>query len=87
MNQAQTARIRAEAAAARDSERARKAYERAQAADEKERKRLYLAKRNAEVDAANALLDPQVKSRQGCLAWHSKPMLGWIWRSSRRRPR
>ncbi len=59
--------MRAKAAALRESERARKAYEREQVADEKERKRLYLAKRNAEVDAANALLDRQVGELAGLL--------------------
>ena len=39
--------------AAREAERAHKAYERAQALDEKERKRLYLESRIAEVEAMN----------------------------------
>lgn len=44
-------------AAAREAERARKAYERAQALDEKERKRLYLESRTAEVEAMNEELE------------------------------
>jgi len=47
------AQQRAALAAAREAERAHKAYERAQALDEKERKRLYLESRIAEVEAMN----------------------------------
>ena len=50
------AQQRAEIAAVREAERARKAYERAQVLEKKERKRLYLESRTAEVEAMNAQL-------------------------------
>ena len=50
------AQQRAQMAAVREAERAEKAYARAQALDEKERKRLYLESRTAAVEAMNAEL-------------------------------
>lgn len=52
----QRLQLQAQRAAVREAERARKAYERAQATEEKERKRLYLEARQADVDAMNAEL-------------------------------
>jgi restriction system protein len=54
------AREREQLRAAREAERARRAYERAAVADEKERRRLYLESRAAEVDALNEELDGDV---------------------------
>lgn len=64
----QAAQARARAAAQREAERARKAYERAQAADEKERRRLYLESRAADVDASNEALERQVAELETLLA-------------------
>lgn len=50
---AQRSRIRAQQAAIRDVERTRKAYEKSVLAEEKERKRLYLESRTAEVESMN----------------------------------
>jgi restriction system protein len=54
--------------ALREAERAQKAYERALAAEEKERKRLYLEARAAEVDAMNEQLDAFIASIENLLA-------------------
>jgi len=64
----QAERVRANPIAQREAERARKAYERAQAADEKERRRLYLKSRAADVDARNEELDGQVVALESLLA-------------------
>ncbi len=64
---AQAAQLRAHTAAQREAERARKAYERALAADERERKRLYLESRAAEVDAMNEALNREVALLEGLL--------------------
>ena len=64
---AQAAQLRAQTAAQREAERARKAYERAVAADERERKRLYLEARAAEVDAMNEALDGDVAALETLL--------------------
>ena len=53
------AQQRAQMAAVREAERAEKAYARAQALDEKERKRLYVESRTAAVEAMNAELQAQ----------------------------
>lgn len=65
---AQAAQMRAQAAARREAERAHRAYVRAVAADEKERKRLYVESRAAEVAAMNADLETTVDALQGLLA-------------------
>jgi restriction system protein len=65
---AQTAQLRAQAAARREAERARAAYLRAQAAEEKERKRLYAESRAAHVAAMNDDLDHAVSALEGLLA-------------------
>lgn len=54
--------------ALREAERARKAYERAGAAEEKEQKRLYVESRAADVDAMNEQLDTFVFSLENLLA-------------------
>jgi len=54
-------------ASVREAERARKAYERAQAAEEKEQKRLYLESRQADVDSMNAELAADVEALEGLL--------------------
>src|SRR5437763_2008196 len=54
--------------AVREAERARRAYERSAAADEKERKRLYLESRVAEVEAMNEQLDQTISALEGLLA-------------------
>lgn len=64
----QAAQTRVRAAAQREAERARKAYERAQAAGEKERRRLYLVSRAADVDASNETLEQQVAELESLLA-------------------
>ena len=64
---AQAAGVRAQAAAQREADRARRAYERAVASDEKERKRLYLEARAAEVDAQNESLDSAVRELETLL--------------------
>ena len=53
--------VRAQTRAYRDAERARKALDRAQAADAKERQRLYVESRLAGVEAQNAWLEEQVR--------------------------
>lgn len=53
--------------AQREADRARKAYERAVATEEKERKRLYLESRVAEVDALNEQLDNFVDKLENLL--------------------
>lgn len=65
--QQQAARQRATAAAQHEADRARKAYERAQVADEKERRRLYLESRAADVDAQNELLEGEVADLESIL--------------------
>src|ERR687893_75282 len=64
-------RARAEAAAAtrmaREADRARRAYERAQAADAKERARLYVESRVAEVELCNEQLGQDVAHLQTLL--------------------
>jgi restriction system protein len=64
-------RARAEAAArtraAREAERARKAYERSQAADAKEQRRLYLESRAADVDLLNEELGDRVARLEALL--------------------
>jgi len=57
---AQAAQVRAQAAAHREADRSRRAYERAAASDEKERRRLYLELRAAETAAQNESLDREV---------------------------
>jgi restriction system protein len=52
----------------REAERARRAYERAQAVEEKDRKRLYLQSRVADVEARNEELDAFVASLESLLA-------------------
>ena len=59
---------RARLARARAAEQARKAYERAQAQDEKERKRLYLEARTAEVNALNEAIAVRNEALEGLLA-------------------
>jgi restriction system protein len=54
--------------AAREADRSRRAYERAAVAEEKERKRLYLDARLAEVDAKNEELETFVGQLEGLLA-------------------
>jgi restriction system protein len=54
--------------AVREAERARRAYERSTAAEEKERKRLYLESRVAEVEAMNEQLDQTTSALEGLLA-------------------
>ena len=61
------AQARAEQRAVREAERARKAYERAQVAENKERRRLYLESRHAKVDGMNALLERDVERLEGLL--------------------
>jgi len=61
------AQLRAQLQAVREAERARKAYERASVAEEKERKRLYLESRAAEVDAANEELESDVAALEHLL--------------------
>jgi restriction system protein len=65
---AQSARVRAQAAAQREAVRAYAAYTRAQAAEAKERQRLYVESRVAEVAAKNADLEATVEALQGLLA-------------------
>jgi len=60
--------VKAQAAAQREAERARKAFERASAADEKERRRLYLESRSADVDAMNEAVEGQVAALESLLA-------------------
>ena len=60
MRQAQAAE-RARMQVVRDAERARRAYERARATEDKEQKRLYLEARVAEVEARNVELDKFVE--------------------------
>jgi restriction system protein len=62
------AQQRGQLAAIREAERTRKAYERAQAGEEKERKRLYLESRMAEVDAMNAELQAANDGLESLLA-------------------
>lgn len=59
---------RAHAAAVREAERARRAFERAQVADERERKRLYAESRAADVAAANEGLEQRVEELSTLLA-------------------
>jgi restriction system protein len=54
--------------AIREAERTRKAYERSQALEEKERKRLYLESRAAEVEAMNADLEVRNDALESLLA-------------------
>jgi restriction system protein len=61
------AQERAAAAAIRASEQARRALERAQAWEEKERKRLYLEARQAEVEAMNEALAADVATLESLL--------------------
>src|SRR2546421_4445814 len=61
------AQARAAAAATRASEQARRALERAQAWEEKERKRVYLEARQAEVEAMNEELAADVGVRESLL--------------------
>ena len=68
LEQEARARDREQLRALRDAERAQKAYERAVAAEEKERKRLYLEARLAEVDAMNEQLDADVEELENLLA-------------------
>ena len=58
---------RARLARAKAAEQARKVYERAQAQDEKERKRLYLEARTAEVNALNEALAARNEALEGLL--------------------
>jgi len=62
------AQMRAQMQAQREADRARKAYERATALAEKERKRLYVESRMAEVEAQNAALEEDVTRLEGILA-------------------
>jgi restriction system protein len=62
------ARDREHMQAVREAERARKAFERASVAEEKERKRLYLESRIAEVDGLNEELDAFVAELEALLA-------------------
>jgi len=59
--------VRAQAAAQCEADRSRRAYERAEASDEKERRRLYLELRAAETDAQNESLDGEVGELQTLL--------------------
>lgn len=64
----QRLQLQAQRAAVREAERTRKAYERAQAMEEKERKRLYLEARQAEVEAMNAGLTGTIDTLETLLA-------------------
>lgn len=66
--QAQAAYVRAQNAARREAERTMRALERAAAWDERERKRLYIEARTAEVAAQNADLTARIEDLQGILA-------------------
>src|SRR3954453_20061072 len=79
MNRAQATRVRTQnsavrqaerghAAAVREAERARRAYERAQIADEKERARLYAESRAADVAANNEALEQRIAELSALLA-------------------
>lgn len=59
---------RAHAAAVREAERARRAFERAQVADERERKRLYAESRAADVAAENEALEQRIEELSSVLA-------------------
>src|SRR5579871_996648 len=61
------AQARAQQRAVREAERARKAFERAQVAENKERRRLYLESRQATVDAMNFELGREVERLEGLL--------------------
>jgi restriction system protein len=61
------AQQRAVAAAVRTSEQARRAYERAQAWEQKEQKRLYVEARQAEVDAMNEQIAGEIESLESLL--------------------
>ena len=65
--QAARERQRAFMGAMREAERARKAYERAQALEAKERQRLYLAAREAEINALNEALAAKNESLERLL--------------------
>jgi restriction system protein len=64
---AQAAQIRLQSAAAREAQRAQRAYERAAHGDEKERKRLYLESRAADVDSSNEDLDAAILALESIL--------------------
>lgn len=68
IERAQRAQLRASAAAARETARAIREADRAAAADEKERKRLYLEDQLAEVDELNEMLDEQVAQLENILS-------------------
>src|SRR5258708_38627266 len=53
--------VRSQTRAYRDAERARKALDRAQAAEAKERQRLYVESRMADVEAQNAQLEEHAR--------------------------
>jgi restriction system protein len=63
----QRASSREQMRAVREAERAQKAYERAVVSEEKERQRLYLESRTAEVEAMNEELDAFVADLEGLL--------------------
>ena len=54
--------------AVREAERARRAFERSSALEERERQRLYVAARSAEVEALNEAMDEAVAALEGLLA-------------------
>ncbi|MBB5791308.1 restriction endonuclease [Jiangella mangrovi] len=62
MARAEAARAREQARARREAERARAAYARGLAAEEKERKRLYVESRAADVEVMNEELDSRMKA-------------------------
>jgi restriction system protein len=64
----QAARVRAQREAVREAERAQRAYERAAAADEKERKRLYQESRLAKAAAMTDDVESTVSALEGLLA-------------------